>query len=124
MARLHTIAATTATDRAVAHATGEGVRPTERSFLISLMVIVRGWFPHKPSVELAQIIGCDVRTAERYFAGERTPDALALIALLRSEHGAKMVEAAVADLPAKEQRKFWREMTNAVLRARLRADVD
>lgn len=114
-ARASTIALGPATDQPVA-------RATERSSVIEMMRAARSWFPHKPSVELAQIVGCDVRTAERYFAGERTPDAVALLAILRSEHGAKMVEAAVADLPAKEQRKFWSEMAKAVLRASLADD--
>lgn len=113
------IGTATSTDRAVARAATRTEQPTERSFLIRLMGDVRAWFPHKPSVELSQIIGCDVRTAERYFAGERTPDANALLRLLWSEHGAQLVEAAVADMPADRQRKFWKEMTKAVLRRSL-----
>lgn len=118
----NSIVANGSTDRADNRPTGSAIGPTDRSFLIDFMCVVRTWFPHKASAELAQIIGCDVRTAERYFAGERTPDALALMKLLRSEHGAKMIEAAVADLPPNAQRKFWKELTDAVLRRRLSND--
>jgi hypothetical protein len=84
--------------------------------LLALVGSMRAWFPNKPSVELAQIIGCDVRTAERYFAGDRTPDAVALLSILRSAHGAALIEAAVADLPHERQRKFWIEMGKAAMR--------
>lgn len=81
------------------------------------MQAARGWWMNKAAAELATIIGCEVRSAERYLAGDRTPDAEAVLAILRSEHGAKLVEAAVADLPADRQRAFWNEMAMAVVRA-------
>ncbi len=84
----------------------------------------RAWFQHKPSVELAQIIGCDVRTAERYFAGDRTPAAEQIFTLLRSPVGALLVEEATRDLPPAEYRKFWSEMAKANLRAMARGEEE
>lgn len=92
-------------------------RGTDRSFIHRIMQSAHGWFQHKPSVELAEIVGCDVRTANRYFAGERTPDASALIALLRSPYGVRLVQEATKTLPAREHAEFWQEMAMAALRA-------
>lgn len=105
------------TDQLVAHA-------TDRSLVAEIMTRARGWFQHKPSVELAQIIGCDVRTAERYFAGDRTPAAEAIFSMLRSEIGVKLIVEATASLPAADYARFWREMAKANLRAMARAEED
>ena len=86
------------------------------------MRAARGWFKHKPSMQLAAICGCDVKTAERYFAGDRTPNGEAVIAMLRSEVGVRLVEEATRNLPPKEFEYFWREMGDAALRAFVRGN--
>jgi hypothetical protein len=99
-----------ATDQLVAHA-------TKPSNMAEIMRSARAWFQHKPSVELAQIVGCDVRTAERYFAGDRTPATEQIVAMLRSEVGPRLIEAVINALPESEQRRFWNEMAAATIRA-------
>ena len=93
---------------------------TPTRVVFSVMRAARGWFKHKPSMQLAAICGCDVKTAERYFAGDRTPNGEAVIAMLRSEVGVRLVEEATRNLPPKEFQKFWAEMGLAALRANLR----
>lgn len=96
---------------------------TDRSFVHAIMRKARGWFRHKPSIELAEIMGVPERTARRYFAGERTPDAVNLMALLRSPYGARLVIEATNGLPPRAYREFWREMGMAALRAQHREDL-
>lgn len=81
------------------------------------MKAARTWWRSHHAAELAAIIGCDVRSAERYLAGHRTADAEAVLALLTSEHGAKLIEAATAGMPADRQAAFWTEMGKAAKRA-------
>ncbi len=97
---------------------------TERRVVFSIMQAARSWFQHKPSLQLAAICRCDVKTAERYFAGDRTPNGEAIIAMLRSEVGVKMVEEATRDLPTEQFRKFWSEMAKANLRAMARGEQE
>lgn len=121
---IHTVAlepATTAADRSADQAVTFSV---ERGFLAALMGRVQGWFRHKPSLELALVVGCDERTARRYFAGERTPDAIVLMRLLRSPYGVRLVEDATRDLPTKQHKLFWDEMAMATLRAAHRERLD
>lgn len=82
-----------------------------------LMRAWRGWLKSKPAEELAVILGCSVRSAERYLAGMHTPDAEAVFAILESDHGAAMVELAVSKFPPARQRAFWKEIDKAVQRA-------
>lgn len=117
MSTSESLAPLIATDRSVA-------RTTDRSFVVDLMGRARGWFQHKPSVELAQVLGCDVRTAERYFAGDRTPAAQQIVTLLRSEVGVRLIEDVVRDLTAGERQRFWTEMGNAAWRALIRERID
>jgi hypothetical protein len=98
-----------ATDQLVAHAT----RP---SSVAEIMRSARTWFQHKPSVELAQIVGCDVRTAERYFAGDRSPATDQIVSMLRSEIGPRLIEAVIGGLPERDQEKFWKAMAIATMR--------
>lgn len=98
------------------------VQTTKASNLPEIMRSARGWFAHKPSVELAQIVGCDVRTAERYFAGDRTPATEQIVSMLRSEIGPRLIEAVIGGLPENEQRRFWNEMAKATLRAFVRGN--
>ncbi len=109
MSEASAIALSQPTDQLVA-------QTTTPSKLAEIMREARSWFQHKPSVELAQIIGCDVRTAERYFAGDRTPATEQVMAMLRSEIGVKLIEAAIAGLPKAERDLFWSEMALATLR--------
>lgn len=111
-----------ATDRSVARSASD--RPNGRRLFPSLMEAARQWWPNKAAAELASIIGCDVRSAERYLAGERTAGAEAVLALLRSDRGVRLVEAAVADLPAERQLNFWREIAKSARRAELIAERD
>ena len=93
---------------------------TDRRVVFSIMQAAKSWFQHKPSVQLAAICGCDVKTAERYFAGDRTPNGEAVIAMLRSEVGVRLVEEATRNLAPSDYKKFWSEMGLAALRANLR----
>ena len=93
---------------------------TPTRVVFSVMRAARGWFKHKPSMQLAAICGCDVKTAERLFRGDRAPNGEAVIAMLRSEVGVRLVEEATRDLSPKEFKRFWREMGLAALRANLR----
>lgn len=111
---------TTLSDTADFQATDQlVVRATGPSNMAEIMRAARTWFGHKPSVELAQIVGCDVRTAERYFAGDRTPATDQIVAMLRSEIGPRLIEAVIGQLPEKDQRRFWTEMAAATIRALL-----
>lgn len=127
---IHTVAfepATTAADRSVefsSDAMGAVAARADRSVVHAVMRVAQSWFRHKPSVELAEIVGCDERTARRYFAGDRTPDAMALMTLLRSPYGVRLVQTATRDLPAKEYSAFWSEMGMAVLRSAHRQELD
>lgn len=103
-----------------ANTIGRGASTTNRSVVFSVMRSARSWFQHKPSVELAAIIGCDVRTAERYFAGERAPDAAAIFAILGTEAGVKLIEARTHHLAPADYDKFWKAMGQATLRAFVR----
>lgn len=108
---------------AVFEATDQSVPDgTERRVVFALMQSAKGWFQHKPSVQLAAICKCDVKTAERYFAGDRTPNGEAIIAMLRSEVGVKMVVEATRDLPPKEFDAFWKSMAKATLFAMARGE--
>jgi hypothetical protein len=99
-----------ATDQLVA-------RTTKASNVAEIMQSARSWFQHKPSVELAQIVGCDVRTAERYFAGDRTPATEQIVSMLRSEIGPRLIEAVIGGLPKDQQDTFWDAMAAATIRA-------
>lgn len=120
----NSIALPATSDRVDGRAATSDAQATERTLLEALMKRARTWFAHKPSVELAEILGCPVRTAERYFAGDRTPDAAALMRLLRSAYGVRLVQEATSNLPAKEFAAFWHEMALAVLRAEHREQLD
>lgn len=93
---------------------------TNRSVVFLVMRAARGWWKSKVPQQLANIVGCDVRSAERYLSGDRTMGAEAVFALLRSDVGVKMVEAATADMSPREYREFWNQMALAVVRANLR----
>lgn len=80
-------------------------------------------FEHKPSLELAQILHCDVRSAQRYFAGDRVPDGPVAFYMIRNpEIGIALIEEATKTLSPSEYRRFWKEMTRAALRAQSRDD--
>jgi len=94
--------------------------PHKRNRATALMRKSRALFGRHPTEKLAALVGCDVRTAERYFARDRAPEAATLVALLRSDIGPRLVEEATRDLPPAEHARFWREMAKATLRASLR----
>lgn len=110
-----------ATDRTVANGV---IRPTKLSIVRTVMNAARGWWCSKVPAQLAAIIGCDVRSAERYLSGDRTMNASAVFALLRSPVGVKMVEAATAGMPPQDYETFWMEMAKAAARADLRCRQD
>lgn len=96
-------------------------RPIGRLFP-TIMEAARRWWPHKAAAELAAIIGCDVRSAERYLAGDRTAGAEAVLAILCSDVGDRLITAAVATMPEERQLKFWEAMAKSARRAQLVAD--
>lgn len=123
----NTIALAADTDRSVGRAATSdafSLVTTDRSFVKGVMRGARDWFRHKPSVELAAIVGCPLRTAERYFSGDRTPDAVALMKLLRSPYGVRLVQAATRTLPSDQAKAFWEEMGLAVIRAAHRRELE
>lgn len=114
-------------DQAVArhgHRSSSTSSATKRSSAKLLMARIKARFSHKPSEELRQILGGDLRSAQRYFAGDRVPDGpVAFYMLTRPEIGIALVEEATRDLPPNEYREFWDEMGRAALRAQLRKDL-
>lgn len=99
-------------------------RPIGRPIFERMMEAARSWWPSKAAVELAAILGCDVRSAERYLAGDRTPDANAVIALLNSGHAMKVIAFVANEMPPKQQAAFWKEMAKAARRAELLEERD
>lgn len=95
-------------------------RPKRRRIFPLLIERLKNSGHAKLSVEIAEITGATVRSAERYLAHDRLPDAEAAVKLLLSRHGADLIELAVTQLPVARQRPFWRQMELCVLRARLR----
>lgn len=105
------------TDQSVGRSAGS--RPNGRSIFPSMMDVVRAWWPSKAAEELAAILYVDVRSAERYLAGHRTPDADALIALIKCGFGAKLVALVAADMAPRQRTEFWKEMAKAARRSEL-----
>lgn len=80
----------------------------------------RTWWPSKAAEELAAILGCDVRSAERYLAGRRTPDANAVLRLIRDGLIAgRLIELVAAEMSPLRRAAFWKEMGKAARRAEL-----
>lgn len=104
------VALRTGSDRLVA-------RASDRSALKALMRRARAWFAHKPSVELAEILGCPVRTAERLFAGDRSPDAVNLWRLMGTKHVAALLDERTREMTPAARAEFWNEIGMAALRA-------
>lgn len=111
-----------ATDQSVARSAR--YRPNRRRFFPALMEAAREWFPNKTAPTLASIFGCDVRSAERHLAGDRTADGESTLALMFGRIGPKAIEAGVAQLPPEEQRIFWREIGKAAKRAEIAAEIE
>ena len=85
------------------------------------MRAVKARFAHKPAQHLAEILGCDISTAERYFAGSREPNFPNTVSMLRHPvTSVAMLEEATRNLPPADYDKFWREMAAAALRAFVR----
>lgn len=115
-----TVSGRTSADQTVENtATAGAARPNDRGFFPKIMRAARSWWPSKVAEELAAIMGCDVRSAERYLAGDRTPNAEAVLALITSAHGVKLIGLIAADMPPREQAAFWREMARAARRSEL-----
>jgi hypothetical protein len=74
----------------------------------------------KVALELSQITGRSVRTAERWLSGELTPDGDATLALFLSDMGPAFLEDVTEQLPPSRREAFWREMGAAWKRADLR----
>lgn len=71
---------------------------TDRSFVAGLMKLL-GVSPK----ELGGIIGRPSRTAERYVAGDRLPDAVAYTRIVRSPIGDRLIRAATRGLPHEQR---------------------
>lgn len=74
----------------------------------------------KVALELSQITGRSVRTAERWLSGELTPDGDSTLALFLSDMGPSFLEEITEQLPPARREAFWREMGAAYKRADLR----
>lgn len=109
-----------ATDQSVARS--DDSRPTGRTIFSAVMTAARTWWHSNTAAELATIIGCDVRSAERYLAGDRTAGAEAVLKMLASDVGVRLVLVAVSRLPDARQQAFWTEMARAAKRAELLAE--
>lgn len=84
----------------------------------SVMLAIKTRFSHKPAQHLAEILGCDISTAERYFAGARSPNFDNAVTMIRHPVTCiAMVEEATRTLSPEEYDAFWREMGKAALRA-------
>lgn len=84
----------------------------------SIMQAVKARFAHKPAQHLAEILGCDISTAERYFAGSREPNFPNTVTMLRHPvTSVAMLEEATRTLPPIEYEKFWKAMGAAALNA-------
>ncbi|MDP3937723.1 MAG: hypothetical protein Q8R92_06265, partial [Deltaproteobacteria bacterium] len=104
---------------------------TERSSLFpDLMREVRGWLGGKKVAEqLATIVGCDVRSAARYLAGDRIPSgdvvfAMMLDPVIGPRVMAYIFERARRELSARDFDNFKNEMAKATLRAFVRDNND
>lgn len=99
-------------------------RPSGRQFFPAIMEAARSLWRSKVAEELAVIMGCDVRSAERYLAGARTPEGELAARLLFSEVGPMIIAAGVEQLPPHRREKFWKEIGKAARRAELLAERD
>ena len=92
-------------------------QPAERQ-ADGIMRAVKARFAHKPAQHLAEILGCDISTAERYFAGARSPSFDNTVTMLRHPvTSVAMLEEATRNLPPDEFQKFWKAMAAAALAA-------
>ena len=88
-----------------------------------VLLAIKARFTHKPAAHLAEILGCDISTCERYFAGAREPSFPNTVTMLRHPvTSVAMVEEATKELPPDEYAKFWTEMGRAALRAFVRGN--
>lgn len=115
----NTMAPPTASGQLVARS--DESRPIGRWFP-AMMVAARNIWRNRASRELAAIINCDVRTAERYLAGDRTAGAEPVLSIMFSDHGPQMIEAGAALLSPERQLAFWKELARSAERALLRAE--
>jgi hypothetical protein len=122
--QVHTIAVLPSTDRVVSP-----VRKilTERSSLFSdVMDALGGWLGgRKVTEQMAELFECDVRSAARYRAGERTPPgdvvfALLLVPKIGPRVLARVMERAERELSPADFTMFRLEMARAALRADVR----
>lgn len=89
------------------------------------MDAARGWWPSKTAEELAALLDCKVRSAERYLAGHRTPDANAVLRLIRDGMIAgRLIELVAAEMSPQRRTAFWKEMAKAARRAELLEERD
>lgn len=87
------------------------------------MVAARKWWPNKAAEQLAAVLDCDVRSAERYLAGDRTPSADAVLKLLCSDKALKLIEITVGEMPPDQAERFWAEMAKASKRRLLQTEM-
>lgn len=112
-----TTRAGTATDQSVGNIpTGD---QTVGGFFALAMEVARACWPSKTAEELATIFECDVRSAERHLAGQRTGDAEKLGALIVSQAGAALITRIAARMSPQRRTLFWKEMAKAARRAEL-----
>lgn len=89
----------------------------------SVLKAVKARFTHKPAQHLAEILGCDISTAERYFAGSRSPNFDNVVTMLRHPvTSVAMIEEATRSLPPEDFEAFWRAMGDAALSAFVRGN--
>ena len=88
-----------------------------------VLLAVKARFTHKPAAHLAEILGCDISTCERYFAGAREPSFPNTVTMLRHPvTSVAMVEEATRNLSPEDYAKFWKAMGDAALRAFVRGN--
>lgn len=89
----------------------------------AVMQAVKERCPYKPALFLSEILGCDISTAERYFAGSRSPNFDNAVTMLRHPvTSVAMIEEATRSLSPEEHSAFWRAMGDAALRAFVRGN--
>lgn len=97
---------------------------TIRSAISAAMQSVQDSLGKGAALQLEAMFGSDERSWRRRLTGERIPEGETAFAMLMSKLGPRMMLAATEHLSRQEFEIFWDEMTEAVLRARLRARQD
>lgn len=94
---------------------------------VQIMARLKAWASgggrFKPDVVFKETFGCDERTAQRWFAGDRSPDFLSTIGIIvHPETVTVLLEAATEHLSPDEYQRFWKAVGRASLRALVREE--